>query len=140
MQTKIGNGSVFQVFLPVYGGDTPSGEIPKMVPDSPKGSERILLVDDETHILDTFKAILENQGYRVSTFNNGEAALKKFMENPKSFDLVITDMTMPQMTGDRLSRDILSIRADMPIILCTGYHEKFTEKEAIRLGVRKISP
>jgi DNA-binding NtrC family response regulator len=105
--------------------------------DAPKGTERLMLVDDEIAILDTLKKILTRQGYRVSTFANGESALQAFKKNPHQFDLIITDMTMPQMTGDTFSRKALQIRASIPIIICTGYHENFTEQHAMNAGIKK---
>jgi signal transduction histidine kinase/ActR/RegA family two-component response regulator len=137
VRSKIGEGSIFQVFLPVIEEDE--------FPEDPEatetalamGTEKIMLVDDETDILGTLKAILTRYGYEVLTFNTAESALNVFIEHPKEIDLIITDMTMPQMTGDKFSREVLKIRADMPIVICTGYHENFTEAEAIKMGIKK---
>lgn len=84
-----------------------------------------MLVDDEQAILDTLGALLSAKGFQVSTFDNGEAALNEFAKNPDQFDVIVSDMTMPKMTGDKLSMAALKIREDIPIIICTGYHEKF---------------
>ncbi len=105
--------------------------------DLAEGSEMIMVVDDEEIILNALKIILEKQGYCVKIFKNPLSALKAFTENPDRFDLVITDMTMPGMTGDKFSAKILNIRKEMPIILCTGYSESFTENMARNMGIRK---
>ena len=76
-------------------------------------------------------------GYEVATETDSLAALERFKADPEQFDLIITDMTMPKMTGDRLSQEILKIRPDMPIILCTGYSNRISEEKAQELGIRK---
>ncbi|MDJ0803709.1 MAG: response regulator [Desulfobacterales bacterium] len=75
-------------------------------------------------------------GYRVTAFDRSEEALAAFCHRPDAFDLVITDMTMPEMTGDRLAREILAIRPDVPVILCTGYSEQISEEKAAALGLK----
>lgn len=97
-----------------------------------------MVVDDETELLNTLNLLLVRIGYTVETFTNGESALNVFKKTPDIFDLVITDMTMPQMTGDKLSSEILKIRPDIPIVICSGYHETFTEKEALKSGIKKF--
>lgn len=105
--------------------------------DPVKGTEQIMIVDDEHDILDVSKLILQELGYHVSTFLDGQSAFEAFINNPEFFDLVITDMAMPKMTGSELSSKILNIRKDIPIILCTGYSENFDEKMAFSLGIKK---
>jgi Response regulator containing CheY-like receiver, AAA-type ATPase, and DNA-binding domains len=73
----------------------------------------------------------------VSSFEDGQSALQAFLDHPHSFDLIITDMTMPRISGDKLSKEILKIKPDIPIILCTGFHETFTREVALELGIRK---
>ncbi len=137
VKSKLGEGSLFQVYLPIFKGDEAGKDLRRSEKQLVKGTEKLMLVDDEINILDTLKAILTIHGYKVSTFNNGRSALEEFRDKPENFDLIITDMTMPQMTGDKLSLEILKIRNDIPIIVCTGYHETFTEKEAIQAGVKR---
>ncbi len=134
--SEVGRGSTFQVFWPVIEKhDFPS--IPeKKKTGLPKGTEQIMLVDDEIDILDTSQAILEKQGYKVTTFNDGLSALQAFTEDPDFFDLIITDMTMPRMAGDELSAQILKLRKDMPVILCTGFSETISEEKAASLGIK----
>ncbi|MFW6372356.1 MAG: PAS domain-containing hybrid sensor histidine kinase/response regulator [Thermodesulfobacteriota bacterium] len=88
----------------------------------PKGSERVLLVDDESAIVEVGKLMLEQLGYRVETRISPKEALALFQSAPADFDLVITDLTMPGISGEALSRDILRIRPEIPIILSSGYH------------------
>jgi len=137
VSSKVGEGSTFQVYLSVLEG----GELAAGSEDNKKelamGTEKIMLVDDEVDILDTIKVILVRQGYEVMTFTNGESALKEFIKDPDQFDLIITDMAMPRMTGDKLSHEILKIRAEIPIVMCTGYHENFTREKAVRTGIKK---
>ena len=140
VNSKVGEGSTFQVYLPVIEGDELSAGSEENKKELAKGTEKIMLVDDEAAILDTIKAILVGQGYEVLTFTNGESALKGFIKDPDQFDLIITDMAMPRMTGDKLSHEILKIRAEIPIVMCTGYHENFTREKAARVGIKKYVP
>ncbi len=139
LDTTSGVGSCFRIYLPLI-KDTrsPVEDREKKQEISAAGSERIMLVDDEPAILYTLKRILTSQGYDVLTFDNGESALQAFAHNPTGFDLIITDMTMPQMTGAKLSREMLKISEKIPIIMCTGYHETFSEKEAFKVGIKRF--
>lgn len=102
-----------------------------------RGSERILLVDDERPLLDAGKEILEGLGYRVDTAEASSlGALRRFKKDPNQYDLIITDMTMPKMTGEKLAREMMSIRENIPVILCTGYSELISEKKAAAIGIR----
>ena len=104
--------------------------------ETPGGREHILWVDDEELILDFGKQSLESLGYTVEIRRNGIEALDLFRAKPEAIDLVVTDMTMPGMTGEKLSEEILRIRPDMPIILITGFSELITEQKAKALGIR----
>lgn len=103
----------------------------------PEGTEKILLVDDEAPITQMNSQILKSLGYSVEAKTSPIEALNLFYKNPEAFDLLITDMTMPQMTGEDLALAILKRRPAMPIILCTGFSEKMDEKRAIKMGIRK---
>ena len=83
--------------------------------------------------------MLSHLGYEVATRLNGVEALEAFREQPERFDLVITDMTMPNLTGDRLAKELMKIRPDIPIILCTGFSESITEEKATGIGIREFS-
>jgi len=135
--SEIGCGSTFQVFLPVIKKKSPLGSPEKKQTNLSKGTEHIMLVDDEKTILEVFKGILEKQGYKITTFKDGLSALQAFTNAPGLFDLIITDMTMPKMTGDELSARILKIRKDLPIVICTGFSDTFTEDMAQKMGIRK---
>ena len=100
------------------------------------GNENILLVDDEETILHTGKEMLEYLGYAVTICQRSIDALNLFKKEPDGFDLVISDMTMPEMNGDRLAVELMDIRPDIPIILCTGYNPRIDENMAKKIGVK----
>lgn len=101
----------------------------------PAGNERVLLVDDEKPILDMTRQTLERLGYQVTALASGSGAWEKFQESPGKFDIVITDYNMPGMTGDKLVRNLFGIRPQIPVIMCTGFSEKFSESLARELGI-----
>ncbi|MBU1344104.1 MAG: PAS domain S-box protein [Proteobacteria bacterium] len=136
--SKKGQGSIFHVFLPAIRGNQEINGLKNTKEPLIFGSETIMLVDDEEHILSTTKEFLENYGYTVNCFANGMKAFHEFKKDPHQFDLVISDMTMPFMTGDELSRNMLKIRSDLPIILCSGYSENSTNDKLKELGVIKF--
>ena len=94
------------------------------------GTERILLVDDEESVVRLEKQMLERLGYNVSAFSNSLEALETFNSNPDGYDIVLSDMTMPNMTGDQLARELMSIRPDIPIVICTGFSERINKEQA----------
>lgn len=107
--------------------------------DAPQGhGERILFVDDEESIIDVAEKLLARQGYKVVSATASQEALAMFRANPQSFDLVITDQTMPRLTGLDMAREILRMRPDVPIIMCTGYSEKVSDEIAREAGVRRL--
>ena len=103
--------------------------------DIPRGKETILFVDDEISIVEMVKRMFERLGYKVKTATTPLDALEQFRSNPAHFDLVITDMTMPQMTGVKLSEKLVNIREDIPVIVCTGYSNLVDEERAKELGL-----
>ena len=127
-------GAVFNVYLPMTIYTEPTKE------DSDKpvacGTERILFVDDEPALVDLGTSILSFLGYEVTGVTSSVEALDIFCKAPQSFDLVITDMTLPKMTGVVLSRKILQIRPDIPIIICSGIRESDTEESVKSLGIK----
>jgi len=129
-------GAIFDVYLPtVETADVPEDSFPEPLP---MGQERILLIDDEETILEMGKQILQGLGYDVVTQKYCLQALGHFRDHPNMFDLVITDLTMPKMNGMELASEFLKIRPDIPIILCTGFSERLTEKKAQAYGIRKF--
>ena len=129
-----GKGSTFQVYLPIIRGTEALEE--KNEKPFPTGSERILFIDDEAVLIDMGRQILEHLGYEVVAMQSSTEALERFRTEPERFDLVITDMTMPHMTGDRLARELIKIRPDIPIILCTGFNKQISEDKAREIGIR----
>ncbi len=136
MVSTIGKGSTFTVLLPTLDFHENITESVSDMLMLPTGSEQILMVDDENEIIELNQTALEKLGYRVSTCSDGISALKMVEHNPHFFDLVITDMTMPKLTGDRLAREILKLVPEMPIILGTGYSDSINREEALALGVK----
>ena len=133
VKSQVGKGTIFHVYLPVSesGNQTIKQEKARI----PRGNEHILFVDDEEAAVKAMKKILERLGYRVTATTSSQEALEIFKKNPESFDLVITDMTMPEMTGDRLAEELMSVRPGIPVILCSGYTEKIDEETATKKGI-----
>jgi signal transduction histidine kinase/ActR/RegA family two-component response regulator len=130
-------GATFSVYLPIIDDIKIDKEtVEKIAVES--GNERILLIDDEEQIIDLERRILQRLGYKVTSKMDSEEALEEFSARPDKFDLVITDMTMPKMTGDRLAQKLLDIKPQIPIILCTGYNEAITEEKALEMGIDKF--
>ena len=132
VESELGKGTTFNIFFPAVEKEamveTETGE------ELPSGDERILFIDDEESLVKMGHQILERLGYKVETTISPIEALELFRSKPDQFDLVITDLTMPKMTGDKLVKEILNIRPDIPIILCTGFSEKIDEKKANAIG------
>ncbi|MBF0474435.1 MAG: PAS domain S-box protein, partial [Deltaproteobacteria bacterium] len=128
-----GQGATFNIYLPRANEELETTDgLPEPVSG---GTERILFVDDEEPLNDMSKRMLEQLGYQVVTKLSSVEALSVFQAQPDQFDLVMTDYTMPQMTGVDLAREILRIRPDMPVILCTGFSEMISEEKAKALGI-----
>jgi PAS domain S-box-containing protein len=134
VKSTLGEGSSFRVYLPET--DTCDVDDQDEILPAPRGQERILFVDDEPDLLQLGKQMLEHLGYQVVTFINPNEALQEFRQNPGAFDCVVTDQTMPYMTGGVLAQKILEIKPDTPIVLCTGYSEIMSEEKAKTLGIR----
>ena len=123
MDSEPGRGSTFQVYLPLRRETTTEVQTERRGP-LPGGSERILFVDDEPAIVKMQELTLGRLGYRVTPRSDSRHALETFRASPKAFDLLITDMTMPGMTGDKLAAAVKAIRPELPVILCTGFSER----------------
>jgi two-component system, cell cycle sensor histidine kinase and response regulator CckA len=132
VESKPGTGSTFRVFLPKISTaikpEPAHGELPR-------GDERILFVDDESILAEWGQTVFERLGYKVHATIDSADALGTFSADPYRFDIVITDQAMPRMTGAQLSKKILEIRKDMPIILCTGHSDSLSPDEAKKLGI-----
>jgi CheY-like chemotaxis protein len=127
-------GAVFVIHLPAI--TRPTTETGRTEAELPRGSERIMVVDDEPYQVDVAKQILELLGYQVRPFTASLEALEAFRQAPQDVDLVLTDTTMPQMTGDVLGKAMLAIRPDLPIVICTGYTERLNPAKARQAGFR----
>lgn len=137
VKSEVGVGTIFNVFLPVV----KEGEIPasKFSEQCPTGKERILFIDDEEILAQMGKDMLEGLGYHVTTEHSSIGGLETFRNQPDQFDLVITDQTMPGMTGSDLAKEMIQIQPDIPIILCTGYSNIISKKEATSIGIKEFA-
>ena len=134
VKSEPGKGTVFEVFLPCV--DAEAEPEPEEKSALPGGNERILFVDDEESLVKTGKRMLERLGYDTFTVTSPVEALDVFSRGPDQFDLVITDMTMPEMTGEKLTRELMKIRPHIPIILSTGFSAQMDEEKATQMGIR----
>ena len=126
-------GTTFEIYLPAIQTETEAQETVQAI--LPKGTEHILIVDDEKTVTDIGKESLEKQGYRVTTRTSSIEALELFKVRSREFDLILTDLTMPNMTGLDLSKEIKNIRPDIPIILCSGFAEQISEMSLKEHGI-----
>ncbi|MCP4689427.1 MAG: response regulator [Desulfobacterales bacterium] len=136
VHSEVGEGSEFCIYLPIAETGEEGGAGKEEAPVG--GAEAVLLVDDEKEIARVERKILERLGYSVATRTSSQDALNLFRENPGRFDAVITDLTMPNMTGDQLAVELLRIRPDLPVILCTGFSDRMDEERSRALGIRKF--
>jgi two-component system, cell cycle sensor histidine kinase and response regulator CckA len=137
VESELDRGTRFEVYFPV--AHTITGETATPLQTAPKGNqEKILIVDDEPYFLEVVKENLESLNYRVIANRSSLKTLEIFKENPKGFDLVITDQTMPEMTGLQLVAAIRNFNSDIPIILCTGYSEMVSEQSARYYSINKF--
>jgi CheY-like chemotaxis protein len=137
VKSVLGKGTVFTVYLPVSKGEAALYGEPSLE-DLPGGNEKILFVDDEKAVAEMGSRHLRKLGYSVTTRNDSLAALDLFKSNPDLFDLIITDMTMPLMSGDKLARALMKIRKDIPVILCTGYSKRISTTSIRGIGVKTL--
>lgn len=137
VDSEPGQGTAFHVYLPVIQAE----EKPAQIEDEtllPGGTERILVVDDDQELVLMNQRILETLGYQVIAYTDSYEALAAFQQQAETIDLVLADMTMPRMTGDELTRRLLALRPDLPVIICTGFSELIDEEKARELGARAL--
>ncbi len=136
VKSEPGKGSSFDLYFPAIQKE------PVLIAALPEelatGNERILLIDDEQILADIGREMMEYLGYTVETRTSSVDALALFSRNPGRFDLVITDLTMPNMTGDKLAAELLRIRPDIPIVICTGYSERMLAERVKAVGVSAL--
>jgi nitrogen-specific signal transduction histidine kinase len=135
VDSQLGQGTTMNIYLPLLVKTVPA-EAAEPAEYVETGNERILLVDDEEPIVRLGRQMLERLGYRVTSRVSSLEALKAFKANPDAFDLVITDMTMPNMTGDQLAKALISHRPDIPVVVCTGFSERMDPQSAQALGIK----
>jgi PAS domain S-box-containing protein len=128
-----GEGTCFRILFPITTAmiDVTTENMESL----PTGTESVLFVDDEPVLVDLGQQMLRRLGYKVTRCENSQEALDLFKKDPYRFDLVITDTTMPNMTGDILASQLLALRPDLPVFLCTGYSEQITPEKAVRIGI-----
>lgn len=131
-----GEGSEFNIYFPVENSSFQKQSIIKPKEIIQGGTEQILLVDDEEAILAMERHILERLGYKVTSRTSSLEALEAFRAKPYKFDLVINDLAMPNMSGDKLAAELIKIRPDIPILLCSGFSETMSEERAVSIGIK----
>ena len=137
VNSTIGKGTCFTIYLPITKKRKVHMHAEKE--ELPHGNENILFVDDEAPIAKMGSKVLEQLGYSVTTRTSSVEALELFKSKPQAFNLVITDMTMPNMTGDQLATEMMNIRSDIPVILCTGYSKKLSEERASEIDIKALA-
>ena len=135
--SEIGKGTIFHIYLPRLGSSDTRANA-KGIRELPMGKEHLLVVEDEKILARMMEEMLTSLGYTVTVFTDSNAARHHFHSQPMDVDLVITDMTMPGVTGAELAREFLDRRPDLPIILCTGFSEFINEQEAMEIGIREF--
>jgi len=135
--SELGQGTTIKVYLPIL-EQIDGQETAAASRDYPTGNEHILLVDDEEMIIEIATLILEGLGYRVTSRLDSEEALALFRAESSTFDLVITDLTMPHLTGEQLAREMTTINPRIPIIMCSGFSERIELEEVRAVGVREL--
>lgn len=130
-----GGGTRFEIYLPAAEGAVPADAV-SVTEATRQASERILVIDDDRTLLEMTRTTLERQGYRVTAARDPTDGVRAFAATPDEWDLVITDRTMPRMNGEDVAREILRIRPDTPVIMCTGFSDAVTEAKARSIGIR----
>ncbi len=130
-------GSTFRIFLPLLPEEP--DRVADILDDLPRGNERVLFVDDESMLADLGRMLLETLGYKATATTSAAEAVELFRRNPDGYDLIITDQAMPEMSGAQLAKEMMHIRADIPIILCTGFSESMNADLARELGIKAFT-
>ena len=134
VESTPGEGATFDVYFPIV--KNPKHTISQDSEILPTGTENILVVDDEISLVEITKIRVEDLGYTATATVSSKQAVELFLSDPAAFDLVITDQTMPEMTGEEMARRILQVRPDMPIMLCTGYSVSMDSELAQKMGIK----
>lgn len=135
-ESRLGNGALFEVFLPVHHG--PANEQPRAHAERLRGSERVMVVDDEPQLVELWKEVLEGYGYTVTGFDSSVRALDHFRNDPEQYDACLLDQTMPGLTGSDVAKNILAEKPGMPIIIATGFSESLSPEVARDIGLAEL--
>lgn len=138
VESEVGEGTAFKVYLPVYTGAPLSCSQESTEAHNLKGNERVMIVDDEREIVELVQSSLSSYGYRTTAFCNALEALDELFRKPDHFDLVITDMTMPGVTGAELAKKIVELRENIPVILYTGHSDLIDQEKASMIGISRF--
>ncbi|MFO7886133.1 MAG: response regulator [Desulfobacteraceae bacterium] len=136
VHSELKKGSSFHIYLPVLEKPSADGAPEKQQQSLPTGAEHILLVDDEKPVLQLEKQILERLGYSITSFSSSVDALAAFRTDPSCFDLIISDMNMPNLNGMQLAEKLIEIRSDIPVIICTGFSERINREISDAIGIK----
>ena len=136
VESDLGKGTVFSIYIPTT--NKIKTYRPYQKEELPTGTEKIMFIDDEASIAKVGSQIIKQLGYTVTIQTSSSEALELFRQNPHDFDLVITDTTMPNITGDKLAVEFMRIRPDIPVILCTGFSKKISEETIKQIGVKEL--
>jgi PAS domain S-box-containing protein len=137
VDSKLAKGTTFTIYFPI--AKKRNVQSPYEIEDLPLGKEHVLFIDDEAPIVKMGSRVLEQLGYTVTTRTDSLEALSLFRSNPDGFDVVVSDMTMPNLTGDKLAAELIKIRSDIPFILCTGYSKNISDKIASEIGIKAFA-
>ena len=129
-----GKGTIFRLYFPLVVDPVSSPNAGSMEDEFTKGTERLLVVDDEEEILSVYSDLVQAYGYSIKTFSNSHDALEHFREDPSAYDLVLTDMTMPNLSGDLLGKSIMAIRPEIPVVICTGFSKMMEYGDSLDAG------
>jgi len=138
VSSQPGQGTRFTLYFPIIKSTEKRDTTPKKQRLDIQGHEKIMIIDDERDIRESCRFFLNSRGYRVETFESSTVALKRFAADPGGVDMIITDLTMPVMTGDKLAKKMLVIRPELPIILCSGFIQNTIETKCMDLGIKKV--
>jgi PAS domain S-box-containing protein len=136
VESTAGEGTTFRIYLPTISQETRSETVSAQV--CPTGNEHILVVDDEPQVLKMCASVLERLGYRVTARGNPSEALQLFCIQPKAFDLLLTDLTMPTLTGDKLAFEVHRYRSDLPVVLFTGFSDSLSKELRLQAGIHTV--